>query len=185
MAYEEYIDLYHKAQNNKNANFKMYLFDVVNSKKMPSYDRIKQHKAMLATMDIMTSALLQLEKTTGQPIMLQDNNVTIKKKQLSKLDKSSIIVHNNPCAVHGDSYCFYVYNNSISELAFLNVFKQSCIITHNHYAYHFKSSNFETTKIAEASDKYYLGHCIDNLSLNKSLPSKTIKVEQKTIESTL
>lgn len=181
MPYYKYADLFEHAQKNKQAPYKMFVFDLKNSTKMEHQKRANQQYIMLQTMDLVTEKLLNLSNTKNKPILLQNEEVYIEPKQKNTSKKANWIVSylQNPCVLSGDSYCFYVYNNSITEKEFLTIFNHCSQQTQNFYTYRFLSAQFETTKYNEGDNKYYIGYCVKELTKNKQLPQTIINIEQQ------
>lgn len=178
MSYEEYRDLFIKAQNNNSAPYKCFSFDIKNSKTLNSDERYLAQIATFNTINTLTQKLLKLEKEQNRKILLIDRNIKIAKIITNDMlpDK---IYYSNPCFISGDSFHFYTYNNSISDEEFLNLFIEALKEENNYHTYHFASGKFETTNYSEANKKYYVGYIIAELTNNKNNRKQDISLQNQ------
>lgn len=172
MSYEEYNDLYLKSQKNINAPYLCFSFDLVGSKKLDDEIMYKQQILMIKTMKDIVIKLQELERLSNKKILLSDKNIKINSKVVN--NNAMLAYYNNPCILAGDFYAFYVYNKSITESDFLNIFTNCAIKNKLYFSYHYQSAKFETTEYQQGRDKYYLGYCVGYLQHNKG--NKTIEI---------
>lgn len=176
MAYEEYRDLFIKAQKNPDAPYKCFSFDFKNSTTLNNYE---VRELTFNTINTLTQKLLKLEKEQSRKILLIDSNIKIAKIIPNDMYKNNMIYHSNPCFTSGDSFHYYTYNNSITEEEFISLFKESLLENSNHFIYHFASGKFETTNSGERNKKYYVGYIICELTYNKTNRMCDISLEQE------
>ena len=165
MSYEEYNDLFVKAQKNKDAPFVCFSLDLVNSRNLSNKQAFKQQQAMIQTMKDIVEYIKMYEIKTNTKILLNDKNVKINKNVIG--GSKDVTYYNNPCILSGDFYAFYVYNNTISQNDFINLFLHFAKANNINYDYHFQSAKFETTDYICGNEKYYLGYCVGYLQHNK------------------
>lgn len=165
MSYEEYNDLFVKAQKNKKAPFVCFSLDLVNSKSLSDKQALKQQQDMIQTMKDMVEYIKLCELKTNTKILLNNQNVKINKNIVGG---NSVAYYNNPCILSGDFYAFYVYNNTILQKDFINLFLHFAKANNISYDYHFQSAKFETTEYRCGNQKYYLGYCVGYLQHNKN-----------------
>ena len=178
MSYEEYRDLFVKAQNNNSAPYKCFSFDMKNSKTMNSDERYLAQIATFNTINNLTKKLLDIETQNKNKILLTNNEIKIV-KNIPIRNNINTIYYSNPCFTAGDSFHFYTYNNSISDEEFLNLFIEALKEENNYHTYHFASGNFETTNYSEANKKYYVGYIIAELTNNKNNRKQDISLENQ------
>jgi len=172
MSFEEYNDLYLKSQKNINAPYLCFSFDLVDSKKLDNENMYKQQILMIKTMKDVITKLQELEHITNKRILLSDKNIKI---NIDVTNNNATHAYcNNPCILAGDFYAFYVYNKSITESDFLNIFTNCAINNKLLFSYHYQSAKFETTEYQKGCDKYYIGYCVGYLQHNKG--NSTIKI---------
>lgn len=178
MSFDEYNDLYKKAQKNKKAPYVCLSLDLVGSKKLNGEQFVSQQEAMIQTMKDIVILIKHLEQKNNTKILLSDENVKICPEIIKK---KFFVFLKNPCLISGDFYAFYVYKNSIKEKDFLKLFLHCAKANNLYFSFHFQSANFETTNIKESHSKYYVGDCIGFLNQNKA--DKIISVANQNEES--
>lgn len=167
MSYFEYDDLYLKAQQNKNAKYIAFCFDIRNSKLMGSNERLTAQIKSFETIDLVIQCLNQLEEKENKKILLDEKPVQKLNNILKTKDKTYSYL-NNPCVLFGDSFVFYCYNNSITPDDFLKIFQACCNEARNKTKYHFNLGVFETLNYNEANNEYYIGYLVEKIAKEKS-----------------
>lgn len=181
MSYDEYNDLYAKAQKNQNAPYVCFSLDLIGCKKLDGEQFCKQQDGMMQTMKDIVAYIKHFEQKTNTKILLCDKNVKIIDDIGSIDSKSPVAYYNNPCILSGDFYAFYFYNNTITEKAFENLFLHFAKKNNLNFDYHFQSAKFETTEYKYVNKKYYLGYCVGYLEHNKG--DKIISVPKQTSQN--
>lgn len=167
MSYEEYNDLFLKAQKNKNAKYIAFVFDIKSSKLMDNLTRLNAQLKTFDTIDLMIEKLNKLEEKENRKILIDETPVQ-KIDNILNLKNNTFSFLNNPCVISGDSFAFYCYNNSIEIEQFKEIFLKAAKICKNTTKYHFSYGNFETLNYNESNEKYYIGYIVDKLSKEKS-----------------
>ena len=168
MSYEEYNDLFLKAQKNESAGYVAFVLDIKNSKMMSNKRRYSSQLKSFNTMNLMIKYLNFLENKTKTKILVDDLPV-IKTNNITKPKSKMINFLNNTCVVFGDSFAFYCYNGAITSEEFKNIFKYCAKICNNDIKYHLNYGKFETLYYNEANEKYYLGYALEKLSKEKKM----------------
>lgn len=176
MSYDEYNDLYAKAQKNQNAPYVCFSLDLVGCKKLDGEQFCKQQDRMIQTMKDIVAYIKRYEQKTNTKILLCDKNVKISVDIIDSI--SPVTYYNNPCILSGDFYALYVYNNTVTEKTFENLFLHFAKKNNLNFDYHFQSAKFEATDYKDGNKKYYLGYCVGYLERNKG--DKIISVSKQT-----
>lgn len=166
MSYDEYRDLFLKAQKNDLAPYKMFVLDIKGCRFLGSEGLVAQRKTM-ETINLMVQKILQIEKINGYEILVKDNGFIFKESLFQSPDTSVDALLNNPVILLGDAFHFSTYKDSITDDEFINLFQYAAKKLDNKYTYHFFSGNFETINYKESLEKYYIGYCAAELSENK------------------
>lgn len=167
MSYEEYDDLFLKAQQNENAEYTAFILDIKNSRLMNNKTRKSAQLKTFNTLNLMVKYFKVLEEKTNEKILIDEIPV-FKVKNITKPKITMLNYLNNPCVVFGDSFAFYCYDNTINKEKFINIFKYCARICNNNIKYHFSSAKFETLYYNEANEKYYIGYVVEKLSKEKN-----------------
>ena len=167
MSYTEYKDLFLKAQQNKNAEYKAVVFDLVGSKKMSKEERYDAQVKSIKTFNYMLRDLWAVERIVGQKILLNEKPVKIV-NNIAKPNNEQFAYLSNPTILCGDCFVFYFKNDLIEAEDVKKLFMESAEKVKNTYAYNFAEGNFETLDINEQGKKYWIGHVAQQLSNNKT-----------------
>ncbi|MBE5745937.1 MAG: hypothetical protein E7359_01430 [Clostridiales bacterium] len=167
MSYFEYDDLYLKAQQNKNAKYIAFCFDISNSKLMESRERLTAQIKSFETIDLVIKCLNKLEDKENKKILLDEKPVQ-KVESIIKTKDKTFSYLNNPCVLFGDSFVFYCYNKSISPEDFLKIFQACCNQARNKTKYHFNLGHFETLNYEDANKQYYIGYIAEKIAKEKT-----------------
>jgi len=157
MAYQEYDDLYIKAQTN--GNFKLFVFDIENSKLMTKEERKEAQFLSNCLLDRIYKNLIGLELELHKEI-LHTSNMFNEKNTRGDLQE--------PFNLMGDSYGFTIIKESLSDDVILNIMrfeKEGLDIPFN---YHISSAYYETDQYGEGDKEYFRGYCIQKLALEKN-----------------
>jgi len=167
MSYEEYNDLFAKAQKNKKAEYLAFIFDIKNSKLMDKKTRRLAQIKSFNTFNLMIKYFKVLEEKSETKILVEDLPV-LKVNNITKPKNKFLNYLNNPCVAFGDSFAFYCYNGAISSREFENIFKYCARICNNKTEYHITFGKFETLSYNEANSKYYIGYIVEKLAKDKT-----------------
>ncbi len=177
MSYEEFEKEFNNAQKNKNAPYRMFVFDIKNSRKMSEYIRYDAQVKSLKTMILLAKKVLEIEENLGKRILFQDERVKLNVNfALSNPNLS------NPCVNCGDAFAISIFNGICSDNEILNLFLESAKSVGNLYAYNVSIGNFETTDYSIAAKKCYIGYCLSELCFNKKHRKITINESKTNVE---
>jgi len=168
MSYDEYYDLFYKAQE-KECPYRAFTFDIVHSKSQEQY--IKEHNKFMDLITDVYDELKREEERTGNQILLDDDkNVKpiyaptfeIKNEEdLNYFKKYSSVHWNgnllNPMQL-GDMITYFVYNNSITTERMIDIFSQELDKKGIDYPFHFNTGVYETNDYGEGGSKMYKGY---------------------------
>ena len=165
MSYEEYNDLYLKAQRS-DAKFIAFVLDIKESREMDNKTRYNAQIKTFETLNLLIESINLLEQKNNVKILV--NDLPVKRvKKITEVNSSGFAYLNNPCVVFGDSFAFYCYNNALEEKQFRALLKNCAKVCNNETQYHFNSAKFETLNYEEGNNKYYLGYAIEKLCKDK------------------
>lgn len=173
MSTYEYIDLCEKAQN-ENSLYRVFTFDIVDSKKMSKESRNSASYKMDALMFKMYNEILNIEKRENRKILLKEGVVPYKDRHL--VSKKFGLLY-EPFSF-ADTFGFTVYNGSISEEEVLKIFNKCKLDLKIDFSFHAYSLCYQTNEYCLGNKLFFRGYAIDICStLNKPLYSK-IKVKR-------
>ena len=181
--WEEYKDLYQKAQST--GMYKMFLFDVVGSKKIYKDNSIA-FENIIKFVDSVTFDLLNLEKKLNKKILHRhiDNylqydkendkdKVVLCEKQLVDYPKELYRTDElNPLFWLGDLIHFIIERDSITDKTFYDIFEKNRKKLVPNINFHHKSGYYETDTWAESGSKFSRIYCIpvlEYLAKNKEV----------------
>lgn len=162
MSYTEYYDLFVNAQQNKDAKYKCFVFDLVGSKTMSEIERYDAQVKSIHTLNALAQDLKFLGLKLGKRILLDEGPVSHVVNVANPKNKLFAFL-NNPAIVNGD--CFVLYcNNCIKTEDIKKIFLKECKNNNNQYEYNFVEGNFETLDVNERDKKYWIGYVAQQLS---------------------
>ena len=165
MSYSEYADLFKSAQQNKNAKYKCFVFDLKNSRQLNDEIRYEAQIKSILTFNAMTKDLKELEIELGKKILIDEYPVTFSEEIAN--NKNTYAFLNNPTILNGDCFAFYCYNN-VSAKDIKSLFLEQCKKNENEFVYNFSEGNFETLHIKEKNTKLWIGYIAQFLSYIKT-----------------
>lgn len=165
MSYTEYYDLFKKAQQNKDAKYKCFVFDLVGSKTMDENKRYDAQVKSIHTLNALAKDLKMLEFQHNKKIVLNEPPIFISNNVASPKNKLLAFL-SNPTIINGDCFVVYCYND-IDAKVVKELFLKECKNNNNEYAYNFAEGNFETLDIEERNKKYWVGYVAQQLSTIK------------------
>ena len=168
MSTYEYIDLCKKAQNEK-SKYRVFTFDIVNSKKMSKEDRNIASYKMDALMFKMYNEILNIEKRENRKILLKEGVVPYRDRHL--VSKKFGLLYEP--FIFADTFGFTVYNGSISEEEVLEIFDKCKLELKIDFYFHAYNLCYETNDYCLGNGLFFRGYAIDICStLNKPIYSK-------------
>lgn len=173
MSTYEYIDLCEKAQN-ENSLYRVFTFDIVDSKKMSKEERNNASYKMEALVFKMYNEILQIEKKENRKILLKENVVPYKDRHL--VSKKFGLLYEP--FIFADTFGFTVYNGSISEEEILEIFDKCKTEVGINFFFHIYNLCYETNDYRLGGNLFFRGYAIDICaSLNKPIYGK-IKIKR-------
>lgn len=193
--YKDYKDLYLASQTDKSkANYKVFLFDVKNSKIHSKNDGIAFYRSLEQFVNKTTADLLWLEKVKGHKILhrhvessdLKESEI-LKDKVMLARTQDDCKNHNlllwydqiNPLLWMGDLMHFIVEAESISDNDFMKIVKENKDNIIPNYDLYFGSAFYETDVWAYSSVQFSRVYCIPLLE-ELSKKSKSLLTTQNT-----
>lgn len=146
----EYYDLFLKSQNN--GEYHMFTFDLKDSKKMNSNDRLDAMYKMRHMLKDIYNYLKEVELIIDQKIVLDQCLV-----------ENELWMPNEPYFM-GDACEITIYRNSISDDLFYEIFNKFKNKYNFNYELHITDGYYETNKWVEGRDKFARTYCFDILS---------------------
>lgn len=162
MSYEEFKSEFNSAQKNSDAPYRMFVFDIKNSRKMSDKVRYDAQVKSIQTMNSLAKRLQEIEEKIGKKILFCDERV--------KLNIDFTLSNpnlTNPCVNCGDSFAISIFNGICSDKEMLDLFLESAEKVGNLFPYNVSMGNFETTDYSIAARKCYIGYCLAELCFNK------------------
>ncbi len=173
MAYEEYFDLYLKAQENPDAPYYMVSFDVIGSQQMTAEENIQMHENHNIIMQFVYNKLLESEKILNKQVVIKDERF------FKPWDRSSGLTWNgnymDPFRL-GDCFQFTVYRDTISKEQIIEWVNYCAKKLNMNEEFHIADGYYETNDYGEGGTKFFRGYCIQTLeTLHKPDVKKEIQ----------
>ncbi|NLC47967.1 MAG: hypothetical protein GX758_01225 [Tenericutes bacterium] len=163
MSYDEYYDMYKKAQ--LTGKYHLFIFDIVNSRLYKQEIEYIEETSMLLFLDVY-KRIKNLE---------EEKNITI----LHNIKNKDEPFANEPFKF-GDLYGFTIIRGSVSSSEIYNIVEEEKERYNIYWAFHQKDGFYETDNYSEGNKKYYRGYCIAQLeTLSKE---KNIKLMRNNYE---
>ena len=154
----EYNDLYLKCQDT--GKYHMFVFDIVESKKMSKQERIIAQNKMIKLMTRIYKTIEKIQETTNRKILVfEEDFVTYE----SGKDFKGFGLKIEPF-LFADTFGFTIYRDSLDKDVIYYIyeyFKKSLDID---FEFHVQNGSYETNDFVEGIYKYFRGYCIDILS---------------------
>lgn len=173
----EYNDLYLKCQ--ESGKYHMFVFDIVNSKKMSNQGRWNVQNKMIKLMTRIYKTIEKIQESTNRKILVFDEDlVTFKNCKPIR----GIGFKQEPF-LFADTFGFTIYRDSLDKEVIYYIyeyFKKSLDIN---FDFHITDGYYETNYYAEGNKKYFRGYCMDILStLHKENTQKELKKLKKKLK---
>ena len=176
MAYEEYFDLYLKAQENKEAPYYVVSFDTIDSKKLSNNKRQILQQNILRTVKEVYDKLLETERELNREVVIKDSRFTTPWSTITNHNGNNI----DP-SIFGDSFAFTVLRDTVSKEEIIEWVEECRRKYHMEESFHIAEGYYETNDYGEGGEKFYRGYCLQTLeTLHKPRVKKEIqKVKRK------
>lgn len=172
----EYIDMFIERQSK--GNYHMFVFDIVDSKKMQPKNRKTAQEQMIELMKRIYSEIKQIEELSQTKILVMhiDGIVPYEENQRVMYKFGMLF---EPW-IFGDTFGFTIYRNSLPKELILSIYekyKQELNIT---FDFHIADGYYETNKWEEGTELFFRGYCMDILSnLHKDYYKHLSKIKTK------
>lgn len=173
MSYNEYEREFINAQNNPHAPYRMFAFDLKNSKMMDEDVRYDAQIKSIETMKLLALALKEVEDKIGKRILFFDERVKLN----VNMDAYPSFL-GNPSFSAGDAFVISIFNGSCSDEEMIDYFLQCAKEVGNNYPYNVSMGNFETTDYSLATKKCYIGYCAAKLDLDKNKRKFVVNIDK-------
>lgn len=158
----EYIDLFIKAQNNMDANFHMFTFDIVGSKNL-STEELLEAEGLLQKIIIETyNIIYKKEQIDNKKILVYDKDF-VRNDNIVTFIPHEFGLKIEPFKL-GDMVGFTIYKNSLSKEDVITIFDTVKEKYNYKYELHYANGYYETNNYIEGNTKLFRGYCIDILS---------------------
>lgn len=173
----EYNDLYLKCQDT--GLYHMYVFDIIDSKKMSPSTRKEAQIKMIDLMNKIYTKIEKIEKNTGKKILVfEEEFVTYK----SGKDYKGFGFKREPF-LFGDTFGFTTYRDSIDNNLIYSIYeyyKKELNIT---FDFHIADGYYETNNYSLGNEYYFRGYCMDLLStLHKEDTIKELNILKRKLK---
>lgn len=159
MSTYEYYDLFLKAQNT--GKYNMFVFDMVDSKKMDSISRKVNQEKMMQLMLNMYNDLKEIEVKTGRKILVMEDGIVPYEDRIKVMYKFGFL---HEPFIYGDMFGFTVYRNSIMKDEIMTIYENYKIKLDIDFDFHIMDGYYETNKYQDGNKEFFRGYCIDILS---------------------
>lgn len=160
MSTEEYDDLFNKCQDDPNAKYHMFTFDIVESKKLSV---LKLITAETDLKNIIIDTYTELEKIEKE----NNKKILVFEKDFMYLDEKKRFTnfgYKQEPFVFGDTVGLTVYRNSISDKKIIEIFDKYKNLHQYNYKIHYADGFYETNNYEDGNTKYFRGYCLAKLS---------------------
>ena len=148
MSWEEYNDMYEKAQINGKCH--MYVFDMKNSKEILKDEYI--YNKLTDLLNLTYAKIQDLEKKRKIKILHMSEFLNVDNSRGDTIE---------PIHFMGDLLVFTTIRDSIYREEVYKLFKESKKeLDLKHYQFHFADGYYETDNYIEANKEYFRGYCI-------------------------
>ena len=159
MAYNEYLDLYFKAQKNEKAPYYVVSFDTVNSKNISPDDRKSLQNNIFVITKYVYSKLLEKEKETGKKIIIDDESFF--RPWDIKEDANGNFM--DP-VIYGDSFQFTVLRDTISKEEIISLVNECSKTLDIKEEFHISDGYYETNEYSDGNKKLFRGYLLQILA---------------------
>lgn len=154
----EYNDLYLLCQDT--GKYHMFVFDMIDSRKMDSPKRQKAQIQMIKLMTRIYKTIERIQESTGRQILVFDNDFVTYK---SRLPYKGWGFKQEPF-LFGDTFGFTIYRDSLSKDVILYIYEYCKELLGIDIDFHIADGFYETNDVGLAGTQYFRGYCMDILS---------------------
>jgi len=175
MSTSEYYDLCYKAQNNLDAKYHIFVFDIKGSKEMPKEERCDAQVKMEELMLKMYAEIENIEIKEDREILLRECIVSYNDR--NKVNKKFGMLFEP--FLFADTFGFTVYKDSISREEVLEIYDKFKGELGINFSFNINDLYYETNDYSMGGILFFRGYAIDIASnLHKDYMSK-VKIKGK------
>ena len=168
----EYNDLYLNCQDT--GQYHMFVFDIIDSKKMPYHYRCEAQNKMIVLMNMIYEKIQEIERINNKKILVfEDDFVTYK----SGITHKGFGFKQEPF-LFGDTFGFTIYRNTLEKNIIYQIYNHFKKTLNIEFDFHLSDGYYETNNYLEGNSKYFRGYCMDLLST-----SHKTKINKKLIKN--
>lgn len=160
MSTYEYYDMFINKQNK--GNYHMFVFDIIDSKKMPKETRYNATIQMQELMYKIYNKIKEIEKYSKTKILVINIDEIVPYEERKKVNNKFGMLFEP--FLFADTFGFTIYRNSLPKeiiLSIYKIYKQELNIT---FDFHIADAYYETNKWEEGNEYFFRGYCMDILS---------------------
>ena len=150
----EYNDLYLKCQDT--GKYHMFVFDIVDSKKMLKQERIIAQNKMIKLINRIYKTIEKIQETTNRKILVfEDDFVTYK----SGKNYKGFGFKQEPF-LFADTVGFTIYRDSLDKNVIYYIYEYFKKTLEIDFEFHVVDGYYETNDFCEGRTKYFRGYCM-------------------------
>ncbi len=156
--------------------YHMFVFDIVESKKMLSAERQVAQEKMIQLMLSIYNSIKIIEENNSSKILVMEQDFN---SYEANLTFEGFGMKTEPFIL-GDAFGFTIYRNTLSNEIIMDLFNYYCEKLSINFKFHIAHGFYETNDYALGVGKYFRGYCLDFLT--NSSKEQYRKVLQKQYE---
>lgn len=180
MSTSEYNDLFIKCQNDPDAIYQVFTFDLVNSRNLNNIDLKEAEDSLVQIIKEVYLIIKKIEKVKKKKILVfeEDFNFLFDENQKS----SGFGLKTEPFKL-GDMVGLTMYRDSLLTEEVIAIFDSVKTKYNYKYPLHYANGYYETNDYNKANEKYFRGYCIDIVSsMHKENIKKQLQKAEKQIQ---
>lgn len=172
----EYYDMFRERQDK--GKYHMFVFDIVNSKKMDLQTRINATYQMEKLMLNMYNTIKLIEEKENKKILITGIDNIVHYEERQKRDRNFGLLYEP--FLFADSFGITIHKNSLSKEKFLSIYQNHKQELNIDFNFHIADGFYETNKWEEGAVLLFRGYCIDILSTSHKDYIKELIKKNKT-----
>ena len=171
MSTSEYYDMFIERQNK--GNYHMFVFDIIDSKKMNSKERNNAEVQMEKLMNKIYNEIKTIEKQKQIKILIIGIDEIVSYEERYKVNKKWGLLFEP--FIFADTFGLTIHKNSLSKEEILNIFYKYKKELNINFDFHISDGFYETNNWIEGNPQIYRGYCMDILSNYHNKYNKVLK----------
>lgn len=160
MSSYEYYDMFKERQDK--GKYHMFVFDIVDSKKMDPQTRTNATYQMEKLMLKMYNTIKLIEEKENKKILIIGIDNIVHYEDRQKRDKNFGLLYEP--FLFADTFGITIHRDSLSKEEFLSIYQKHKEELNINFDFHIADGLYETNKWEEGSNLLFRGYCIDILS---------------------